>query len=162
MQRFIFTLSAVVLLLGGVLNTASADGGLQLQTTAEPVLTKAVADDQLQLLQELVRVTSYLQALQLGIPEPAYDDEGLLTVAVSETMRFSCDGKGGQTGDWCVRHLGDVGESYVDLNLITGFPYDDRLAYTLTVMKTRSATYGIAGQPQYDYVLVQIDDVKQQ
>lgn len=169
-EQFFF--GGVVMALVAVASPVSADGGMMpdIVSTVAPTpvvagasmsqsMTNEAIRARIAILTEMVTLTSYVQALVTGIPEAEYDDEGMITVVVNDNMIAPCDDDEGQTGSECVRHLGKLGNSTADLQTITGFSYDNRFDYDLTLMKTRSDAYGDTTGAQYDYCLVRINDV---
>jgi len=157
----------LVIGIGGVIpSVVSADGGLvtlsvtsSAPVTITPKLTNA---QQISRLQTLVKLYATVQALQLVLPTSLASDEGLLPVVVNDAMRFPCAGKAGMNGQWCVRSLGDLGESHIDLDTIVGFPYDERFAYELTLFRTRNVESGDTNAVPYQYFLLAINNLSYQ
>jgi hypothetical protein len=109
------------------------------------------------LLSELASLYSRVLALTIGIPEFVHSDEGLLTVIVNDQMVFACPEKSGYAGAHCVRHVsGELGESYINLDLVPGFQYNDNFSYALTLVRTRASE---AVEQSYTFHLVHFTDL---
>lgn len=145
MKKYIFAFCFTVLLAAA--NPVFADGGMSYSGTM-------TISDQLSLLKRTVSLTSYLRYLQSGVVDTTYADEGIIVVDVGKSTRFACEDKVETDGDWCVRHVGNLGESYIDISVIDGFPYNEELSYVLRLMRVRDDEVG------YKYSLIQIEDIK--
>jgi len=139
----------------GVVCMVGMAGGISVASASDAEI--AQLQSKVSLLQSLVSHVTQLQFVQFQMPEPAHDDEGQITVVVNNAMRFACEGKSDTDGQYCVRHEGSTGVSYVDLETIKGFTHDAANAYDLQLLKLRSDEYGQDDLQQFNYTLVRIN-----
>ena len=120
----------------------------------DTVTTVEATHNRIAQLTTLVRLYSRVMSLHRDLPTATAADEGLLTVVINDDMIFSCPQ---QPTDRCVRHIGRLGVSVIDLANIQDFRYDNRFSYAVTLLKTRTSDN--RNDVPHQYQLIEITDV---